>query len=101
LLFLAGCFVAIGIFASSLSQNQIISFIIAMFLSFFCYVGFEQIASFDLMGSFDSVIMNLGINEHYISISRGVIDSRDLIYFLSLIAVFIMLTKLRLESRKW
>ncbi|MDR9487901.1 gliding motility-associated ABC transporter permease subunit GldF [Salibacter sp.] len=101
LLFLAGCFVAIGIFASSLSQNQIISFIIAMFLSFFCYVGFEQIASFDLMGSFDSVIMNLGINEHYISISRGVIDSRDIIYFLSLIAVFIMLTKLRLESRKW
>lgn len=101
LLFLGGAFVSIGIFASSLSPNQIVSFIIAVFLSFFVYVGFEQIADFDLFGGFDSVIMNLGINEHYISISRGVIDTRDVIYFLSVIAVFLLFTKFKLQSRKW
>ena len=101
LLFLSGGFVAIGIFASSLSDNQLIAFIIGVFLSFICYVGFEQIASFDLFGTLDSLIMNLGINEHYISMSRGVIDTRDAMYFLSLITFFLLLTRLNIQRRKW
>ncbi len=101
LLFLAGGFVAIGLFSSSLSNNQLIAFIIGVFLSFFCYIGFEQISSFDLLGTLDALVLNLGINEHYISMSRGVIDTRDLMYFLGLIAFFILLTRLKLQSRKW
>jgi ABC-2 type transport system permease protein len=101
LLFLSGGFIAIGVFASALSNNQLISFIIGVFLSFFCYIGFEQIAAFDLFGTFDAVILNLGINEHYISMSRGVIDTRDLLYFIGLMAFFLLLTQYKLQSRKW
>lgn len=100
LLLLSSAFVAIGIFASAISQNQIVSFIIAVFLSFFIYLGFDFIGSYSLFGSFDAIIRDLGIYEHYHSISRGVIDSRDVIYFLSLIVVFVLLTKLVLEARK-
>ncbi len=101
LLFLAGGFVSIGVFASSLTDNQIISFIVSVFLSFFCYIGFEQIASFSLFGTWDSLILTLGINEHYISMSRGVVDTRDVLYFFSLVAFFALLTRLKLQSRKW
>jgi ABC-2 type transport system permease protein len=101
LLFLASGFVAIGLFSSSLSDNQVISFIIAVFISFFVYIGFDFISSLTLFGSFDLFIQKLGINEHYTSMSRGVIDSRDAIYFLSLIAFFLMLTKVKLSSRNW
>lgn len=101
LLFLASGFVAIGLFASSLSNNQVISFIIAVFISFFAYIGFDFISSLSLFGDVDLLIQKLGINEHYGSMSRGVIDSRDAIYFLSLIAFFFMLTKLKLSARNW
>ncbi len=101
LLFLASGFVAIGIFASALSRNQIVAFILAVFLSFFFYVGFEQISSFSSIVGFDSFIIQLGINEHYISMSRGVIDTRDLLYFISLSGFFLFLTKLKLDSFKW
>jgi ABC-2 type transport system permease protein len=101
LLFLASGFVAIGLFASSLSDNQVISFIIAVFLSFFAYIGFDFISSLSLFGSFDILVQKLGINEHYGSMSRGVIDSRDALYFFSVIAFFFMLTKLKLSSRNW
>src|SRR5690606_20642305 len=100
LLFLASGFVAIGLYASSLSSNQVISFIIALFLSFFFYIGFDFIGSFG-MGGLDLLIMKMGINEHYISMSRGVIDSRDALYFFSLIFLFLSLTKLKLSSRNW
>jgi len=101
LLFLAGGFVSIGIFASALSKNQIVAFISAVFLSFFFYVGFEQISDFFSIPGLDSVIIQLGINEHYVSMSRGVIDTRDLLYFLSLSSVFLYLTKIKLDSFKW
>lgn len=101
LLFLASSFVAIGVFASALSKNQIIAFISAVFISFFFYVGFEQISSFFLTSGTDSLIINLGINEHYISMSRGVIDTRDLLYFVSLSFFFLYLTKMKLDSFKW
>jgi ABC-2 type transport system permease protein len=101
LLFLGAAFVAIGIFASSLSDNQIVSFILAVFISFFVYMGFEFIYTFVLSGKVGLIIQSLGINAHYSSVSRGVVDTRDLIYFISVVALFIMLTKLKLESRKW
>lgn len=101
LLFLASGFVAIGTFASAITNNQIVSFIVAVFLSFFCFVGFESISSLDLFGTFDAFILKLGINAHYVSMSRGVIDTRDALYFISLIAFFILLTKTVLSSRKW
>ena len=101
LLFLGGAFVAIGIFASAITDNQVVSFILALFLCFFIYTGFDFISSFSLFGKIDNVILALGINNHYGSMSRGVIDTRDVIYFLSLIAIFIFSTRTVLESRKW
>lgn len=101
-LFLLGAsFVAIGIFSSSLSKNQIIAFTIAVFLSFFAFSGFDSASQILSLQKFDSVLINLGINEHYQSISRGVLDSRDFIYFLSVISVFLLLTKTILGGRKW
>ncbi len=101
LLFLAGSYTAIGLFASSLTDNQIVAFIIALALSFVFYFGFDQIAATGFMGEFELIIYNIGINEHYVSMSRGVIDSRDVIYFISLIMVFVFATRLVLQSRKW
>jgi ABC-2 type transport system permease protein len=101
LFFLSSGFVAIGVFASSITENQIISFIVAVFLCFFFYLGFDSISNLALFGKVDALIIQLGIQEHYISMSRGVIDTRDVVYFLSLAAFFILLTKTVLESRKW
>ena len=101
LFFLAAIYVSIGVFSSSLTENQIIAFLIAMILSFFIYIGFEAISSLDFLNSISSIILNLGINEHYKSISRGVIDLRDIVYFVSVITIFLYLTKTVLESRKW
>ena len=101
LLFLGSAFAAIGLFASSLTENQIVSFITAVFLSFICFVGFESVSTLSIFQGFDHVIQNIGINEHYISISRGVIDSRDVVYFVSISAVFLLSTKLVLSGRKW
>ncbi|RLD42493.1 MAG: gliding motility-associated ABC transporter permease subunit GldF [Bacteroidetes bacterium] len=101
LLFLGATFVSIGIFASSLSDNQIIAFILAVILSAFLYLGFEFIYSLELFGPIDLFIRSLGISAHYSSVSKGVIDTRDVVYFLSVIAVFLFLTKLSLARRKW
>lgn len=101
-LFLLGSsYVAIGLFASALTDNPIISFIAAAFLSFAFYLGFDQVAELDIFGNLDLIIYNLGINEHYLSISRGVVDSRDVIYFLGLIIFFMALGRLVIQSRKW
>lgn len=101
LLFLASAFVSIGVFASSITSNQVVAFIVAVFLCFFVFSGFSAISSFSMMGPLDSFVEKLGILEHYHSMSRGVIDSRDVIYFLALFAVFVLLTKTVLQSRKW
>lgn len=100
LFFLASGFTAIGIFASAISDNQVVSFIIALFLCFFCYSGLNQIASFDLFGSFDRFIQSLSIAEHYDSMSRGVIDTRDVVYFIVLSGIFIILTRGILKNRR-
>jgi ABC-2 type transport system permease protein len=101
LLFLGAGFVSIGVFASAIAENQVIAFIIALLLCFFCYIGFDYMAQSGFFGKYDALFKSLGINDHYVSMSRGVIDTRDTIYFISVIAIFNLLTKLVLESRKW
>ena len=100
LFFLAAIYAAIGIFSSSLTNNQIIAFIIAVIISFIFYMGFEFLSSMWIFSSIDAIIVDLGINAHYESMSRGVIDTRDVIYFLSVIVVFIYLTKTVIQNRK-
>ncbi|MDY0254751.1 MAG: gliding motility-associated ABC transporter permease subunit GldF [Tenuifilaceae bacterium] len=101
LFFLAAGYAAIGVFASSLTQNHIVSFIVGILISFFLYIGLESIASVYLLKDVEHILVSLGINEHYQSLSRGVIDSRDIIYFVGLSAFFILLTRLVLQTRKW
>ena len=101
LFFLCSGFVAMGNFASSISSNQIISFILAMLLCFFFYSGFDFIGSTGLPNFISNIIAQIGISNHYASLSRGVIDTRDVVYFFSLTAFFILLTKFTLEKRKW
>jgi len=102
LLLLAGSFASIGIFASSLSPNQIVSFLLAILLCVLFHWGFFFFSKLPVfVGTLDDFIQHLGIDLHYERISKGVIDTRDLIYFFSLIAFFISLTLLSLERRKW
>lgn len=101
LLLLGGCFTAIGIFSSSVSKNQIIAFTIAVFLCFFSFSGLDSISQLLSLQSVETVITSFGINQHYQSISRGVLDSRDLVYFLSFITLFLLITKTVLGGRKW
>lgn len=92
LIFLAACYTAIGIFSSVLTGNQIVAFIVAVFLCFLSYFAFEGLSGYNYGLEY------LGISYHYQSISRGVVDSRDLIYFLSFIFLFLKLTEVRLKS---
>ena len=101
LLLLGATFVSIGIFSSSLTDNQVVSFILSIAISAFFYMGFEFIYSLEFFGSFDLFIRSLGMSAHYSSVSKGVIDTRDLVYFGSVIMLFLFLTKLSLERRKW
>ncbi len=101
-LFLLGnAFIAIGIFASSITKNQVIAFAVAVFLSFFAYSGFDSLSKIFEFQQLETILVNVGINEHYQSISRGVLDTRDLIYFISFVLVFFVLTKLVIGGRKW
>jgi ABC-2 type transport system permease protein len=101
LIFLASCYGAIGLFSSSLTDNQIVAFIVAVLLCFFFFTGFEMVSALPLPLKFEELLLYLGINEHYRSISRGVVDTRDIVYFLALIAFFVFLTRTVLQSRKW
>ncbi|MDR1583708.1 MAG: gliding motility-associated ABC transporter permease subunit GldF [Prevotellaceae bacterium] len=101
LFFLASAYAAIGIFASSLTDNQIIAFIVAAVLCFFAYTGFDGLASMASLKSVSAFIISLGINEHYKSLSRGVIDIRDIMYFVIVAAAFTAAARLKLQSYKW
>ncbi len=89
LVLLGSTFVAIGIFASSITNSQIVAFILGMFLCWIFYDGLNLIGSFNQMGSFDSVIQYCGMTYHFDSIKRGVVDTSDLVYFISIIFLFI------------
>lgn len=92
LFFLAAIYVAIGLMASSLTDNPVFAFILALFLSFLAYLGFDLVGAMQMPSAIQQTITSLGINEHYASVSRGVVDSRDLVYFLISIFIFLYLT---------
>ncbi len=96
LLFLISGYTAIGIFTSTVSENQIVAFLIAVFLCFVFYFGFEGISQ--IVTSSEDLIASFGMNYHFKSISRGVIDTRDVIYFLSITLSFLSLTVYKLKS---
>lgn len=99
LLFLAATFTAIGVFASTLSQNQIVAFIITVLLCFIMLYGFDGLADLNVLNN-TFKIETLGLNYHFNSVSRGVIDTRNLIYFVSVTTVFLVFTKLNLNQIK-
>ncbi len=92
LFFLAAIYVAIGLLASALTDNPVFAFILALFLSFVAYLGFDLVGSMQFPSAIQQFITSLGINEHYNSISRGVVDSRDLMYFVAVVFLFLWLT---------
>jgi ABC-2 type transport system permease protein len=89
LILLGSTFVAIGIFASSITSSQIVAFILSMFLCWIFYDGFKLLGSYNLMGKFDYVVQYISLSFHYDAIKRGVIDTSDLVYFFSMIGLFI------------
>ncbi len=101
LFFLAASFLSIGVFTSSLTSNQIVSFLLSLILCFFIYLGFDTLGDVFGNGKTGYFFKQLGIQEHYTSIQRGVIDSRDIIYFLSVIVFFLTLTYTGLLKRNW
>ncbi len=98
LLFLISGYTAIGIFTSTLSENQIVAFIIAVFLCFLFYFGFEGISTF--FKSFEPFVAALGMDNHFKSMSRGVIDTRDILYFVSITFLFLSFTVYKLKTYK-
>ncbi|MEJ7558751.1 MAG: gliding motility-associated ABC transporter permease subunit GldF [Pedobacter sp.] len=101
LLLLSCAYTAIGIFCSSLTNNQVVAFAIAVFLSFIALSGFDAISKIFGLRSLENYLLSLSINQHYQSISRGVLDTRDLVYFLTFVLLFLGLTKLVIGGRKW
>ncbi|HQS51015.1 MAG TPA: ABC transporter permease, partial [Daejeonella sp.] len=101
LILLGGAFTSIGLFTSSFGKNQIIAFTLSVFLCFITFSAFDSISKLIAFQAFESNLISLGINQHYQSISRGVVDSRDFIYFLSFAGLFLLLTRTVLGARKW
>ena len=101
LILLAFVFVAIGLFSSSITSNQIVGFALGAFFCFFFLWAFQFVSTLPIFyGKVDDLIQRIGINYHYSSISRGVIDTRDIIYFISVIIFFLFLSMAILEKRK-
>lgn len=102
LFFLGAVFVAIGIFCSAITSNQIVAFILGVFLCFFIYLAFGYMAQFGIfIGKNDYLVESFGLSAHYDAMGKGVIDSRDVVYFLSIISAFILFTRTALSSRRW
>lgn len=98
---MGGAYLAIGLFTSSLTQNQIVAFIISIVICFALLIIGEDIALMSTPALLTPIFSYLSLGAHFQSISRGVIDSRDLIYYFSVIGFFLFLNTLALESRKW
>lgn len=101
LILLAACYVSIGLFSSSITDSQIVAFVLSMFLCFVFYSAFDQLSKFNMSGKLAYWTEWLGIDYHYRSISRGVVDTRDVLYFISFVMLFLGLTKVVFGSRKW
>ncbi len=93
LFFLAALYVSVGVFASALTENQIIAFLLSLLISFFFYIGFEAISNLSIFGTMRETINYIGISEHYKSMSKGVLDTRDIVYFTAVSLLFLVSTK--------
>jgi ABC-2 type transport system permease protein len=100
LILLGATFISIGIFASSITSSQIVAFILSMFLCWLFYDGFNLLGSYNLLGELDTIMRSFGMTTHYDSIKKGVIDSSDLLYFLSVISFFLFSAMTVLKSLK-
>jgi len=100
LVILTAAFSAVGILASSLSQNQIMAYLLGVFMCFIFYFGIEQLASYKLLGGADYVLSNLGFYKHFLAFTRGLIDTRDVFYFAFVIVICLFLAKILVENKK-
>ena len=98
LLFLIAAYSAIGIFTSTLSENQIVAFLLSVFLCFIFYFGFEGVSTY--LSSIENFVLQLGMDNHFKSMSRGVLDTRDILYFVSITILFLSFTVFKLKSLK-
>ena len=101
LVLMGAAYVAIGFFASTLTENQIVAFIIGITVCVILLLIGEDIVLLKTPNWLFPIFSYLGLGAHYSSILRGVLDSRDIIYYLSVIAFFLYLSTLAVESRKW
>ncbi|WP_447950953.1 ABC transporter permease [Chryseobacterium koreense] len=97
---LTAAFSAVGILASSLSQNQIMAYLLGVFLCFIFYFGIEQLASYKLLGGADYLLSNLGFYQHFLAFTRGLIDTRDVFYFLLVIGISLFSAKVFVQNKK-
>lgn len=100
LVVLTAAFSAVGILASSLSQNQIMAYLLGVFLCFIFYFGIEQLASYKLLGGADYLLSNLGFYQHFLAFTRGLIDTRDVFYFLLVIGISLFSAKVFVQNKK-
>lgn len=96
LFLLASAFISVGVWASSISQNQIIAFVIATFLNFLLFFGLDEIISIFV----NNTMISFGFKAHFEDISRGVIDTRNVIYFLCVTIFFLCITVISLKTEK-
>jgi ABC-2 type transport system permease protein len=101
LLLLGAVFCAIGIFSSSVTHNQIVSFIVAAFLSYLLFAGFQSLSLVNVWSEHELFVRELGLLYHYDALSKGFIDSRNLVYFGSVIALMLLVTRINLGARSW
>lgn len=100
LILLGGIFTSIGILSSALTGNQIVSFILAAFLCFAFYAGFDSVASINIWSETSYIIEQIGILSHYETLSKGLIDMSDVLYFVSMIVLFLYFTRIILNIQK-
>jgi ABC-2 type transport system permease protein len=98
---LGGVFCAVGVMASSFTPNQIVSFIAAAFLCFILFSGFDAIASVNAWSQYALLVKQMGLLYHYDSLSKGLIDSRDVVFFGSVIFIMLLITRIILGARSW
>lgn len=101
LFFLSAAFCGVGTLTSALSRNQIVSFVLGVFLCYLLFAGFDAISTLNTWSGFGLFVQQIGMAYHYESLSRGLIDSRDVIYFTSLTGFFLLITKTALGARSW
>ncbi len=100
LILLTALFTAVGIFCSSISNNAVISFILAAFVCFLIYIGFNALSQIPaLQGKYDYYLQQLGVEAHYNNMSRGLITLQDVLYFVVIIGLFLLLTKRNILNR--